>query len=121
MWIRNADRKSENVEPTGLGDEKKSINLPTVNGMLIDTAEEINKRPIAMRRGFRSGLAKAIILRKEETLEEESEKSLEGSNRQLRFGGVGDRDTGLAAGDDVSVELSLRVDTPTHGRPWLLV
>jgi len=84
--------------------------------MLIDTADEINKRPMAMSRGFRSGLAKAIILRKEERFEEGLEKSLEGSNRnikevlKLRFGDAGegddDEDGGLTV-DVVCVELSL--------------
>jgi len=92
--------------------------------MLIDTADEINKRPMAMRRGFRSGLAKAIILRKEEIFEGGLEKSLEGSNRnkkevlKLRFGDTGevdDEDGGLTV-DVVCVELSLRVNAePAHG------
>jgi hypothetical protein len=51
-----------------LGEEKKSISLPTVKGTLIDTAEEINNSPIAMDSGFLSGLARAKILRKEDTL-----------------------------------------------------
>lgn len=49
---------------TGLVDEKKSINLPMVKGILIDTAEEINNSPMAMSSGFLSGLARAKILRK---------------------------------------------------------
>jgi hypothetical protein len=52
---------------TGLDEEKKSIILPTVKGTLIDTAEEINNSPTAMSNGFLSGLARAKILRKEET------------------------------------------------------
>lgn len=52
---------------TGLDEEKKSINLPMVKGILIDTAEEINNSPTAMSSGFLSGLARAKILRKEET------------------------------------------------------
>ena len=52
---------------TGLVEEKKSINFPTVKGTLIDTAEDINNSPIAMSNGFFSGLARAKILRKEDT------------------------------------------------------
>ena len=52
---------------TGLGEEKKSINLPMVKGILIDTAEEINNSPTAMSNGLLSGLARANILRKEDT------------------------------------------------------
>ena len=52
---------------TGLDEEKKSINFPMVKGILIDTAEEINKSPMAMNNDFLSGLARAKILRKEET------------------------------------------------------
>ena len=51
---------------TGLGEEKKSINLPMVNGTLIDTAEEMSNSPMAMSNGFLSGLARAKILRTEE-------------------------------------------------------
>jgi hypothetical protein len=50
-----------------LDEEKKSINFPMVKGILIDTAEEINNSPTAMNNGFLSGLARAKILRKEET------------------------------------------------------
>ena len=56
----------ENIH-TGLDEEKKSINLPMVKGTLIDTVEETNNSPIAMSNGFFSGLAKAKILRKDET------------------------------------------------------
>ena len=52
---------------TGLDEEKKSINFPMVKGILIDTAEEINRSPMAMNNDFLSGLARAKILRKEET------------------------------------------------------
>ena len=54
--------------------EKKSINLPTVNGMLIDMDEETSKRPIAMRRGFLSGFAREIIFRKDDRFEDELEE-----------------------------------------------
>jgi hypothetical protein len=50
-----------------LDEEKKSINLPMVKGTLIDTVEDINNSPMAMSNGFFSGLARAKILRKEET------------------------------------------------------
>ncbi len=51
---------------TGLGEEKKSISFPIVNGMLMDTAEEASKRPMAISSGLRSGFAKATIFRKDE-------------------------------------------------------
>jgi len=46
---------------TGLGDAKKSISLPIVKGTLIDTADESSRRPMAISKGFRSGLASANI------------------------------------------------------------
>ena len=47
---------------------KKSINLPMENGTLIDTAEETRSKPIAISKGFFSGLAKATIFLKDEEL-----------------------------------------------------
>lgn len=44
------------------------MSFPTVNGMLIDTEEEINNNPTANDRGFFSGLAKAMIFRNDEAL-----------------------------------------------------
>ena len=41
------------------------MSFPTVNGMLNDTDEETSKSPIAVRRGRRSGRARAKILRSE--------------------------------------------------------
>jgi hypothetical protein len=46
---------------TGFVDEKKSMSLPTVNGTLIETADETKSRPTAMSSGFFSGLARDII------------------------------------------------------------
>ena len=37
-----------------------------VNGILMDTAEEASRRPIAMSSGLRSGFAKATIFLKDE-------------------------------------------------------
>lgn len=53
---------------TGLVVEKKSINFPIVNGMLIETEDETSNNPIAMSRGFRSGLARATIFRKDDAV-----------------------------------------------------
>lgn len=39
-----------------------------VNGILIDTVEDTRRREMAIPSGFRSGLASAIILRKEDAL-----------------------------------------------------
>src|SRR5579863_5507186 len=41
------------------------MSFPTVKGILSDTDEETSKRPIAVRSGRRSGLASAMILRKD--------------------------------------------------------
>jgi hypothetical protein len=51
---------------TGDVDEKKSISLPTVNGMLIDTDDETKRSPIPMRRGLRSSFASETIFRSED-------------------------------------------------------
>ena len=53
---------------TGLALEKKSINLPIVNGTLIDTALDTESSAIATPSGFFSGIARATILRNEEVL-----------------------------------------------------
>ena len=37
------------------------MSFPMVNGMLMDTEEEMKSRPIAIARGLRSGLASATI------------------------------------------------------------
>jgi len=58
---------------TGFEVEKKSISLPTVNGILIDMDDDTSKRPVAMRRGFLSGLAREIIFRKDDRFEGELE------------------------------------------------
>ena len=39
------------------------MNFPTVNGMLNDTDDETSRSPMAVKRGRRSGRAKATILR----------------------------------------------------------
>jgi hypothetical protein len=49
-------------------DVKKSIKRPTVNGILSDTLEDSRSSPIAIVKGFRSGLASAKILRKDDEL-----------------------------------------------------
>ena len=43
-----------------------------VNGTLIDTELEMRSKPIAIPRGFRSGLARAIIFLNEDALFTES-------------------------------------------------
>lgn len=50
----------------GLGEQKKSISLPIVNGTLIDTADDRKSRPMAMSRGFFSGLARDTIFRNDD-------------------------------------------------------
>lgn len=52
--------------PTGDSEVKKSINFPTVSGILIDTLEETSNSPIAIVRGLRSGFARENILRKDD-------------------------------------------------------
>lgn len=44
------------------------MSFPTVNGMLIETEDEISNNPTAKVKGFFSGLAKATILRNDEVL-----------------------------------------------------
>lgn len=44
------------------------MSFPTVNGMLIDTEEDINSKPTANVNGFFSCLAKATILRNDDAL-----------------------------------------------------
>ena len=51
---------------TGVGDAKKSISFPIVNGTDKETEEETRSSPTAINNGFCSGLARRIILRKEE-------------------------------------------------------
>jgi hypothetical protein len=53
----------------GLVEAKKSISFPTENGMLIETVEDMSSRPMAIDRGFFSGLANATILRKDDELD----------------------------------------------------
>ena len=83
---------------TGDEDAKKSMSFPIVNGMLIETLDETNNRPIAVANGLRSGLARATTLRNEE--EDFESESVAGRNldRTDRFGGVG------ALGDLAGVE-----------------
>lgn len=51
---------------TGSAEEKKSISLPIVKGMLIETDEDTSSNPIAVARGFRSGFASPTIFRKDD-------------------------------------------------------
>lgn len=44
------------------------MSRPTVNGMLIDTALDTTRSPMDIARGFLSGFASAIILRKEDAV-----------------------------------------------------
>ncbi len=64
------------VAQTGFGVEKKSISLPTVNGMDIDTVDETKSKPTAMDSGFRSGFARATILRNEEVVSDDEEGNI---------------------------------------------
>lgn len=61
-------------EPTGAEAEKKSISFPMVNGILIDTEDDTNSKPIAANKGFFSGRARATILRKEDAVVGAAEK-----------------------------------------------
>lgn len=54
-------------ELTTLAEEKKSISLPIVNGIDIETVEDTNSSPTAVKSGFLSGFANATIFRKDET------------------------------------------------------
>ena len=56
---------------TGVGDAKKSISFPIVNGTDKETEEETRSSPTAINNGFCSGLARRMILRKEEEEGEE--------------------------------------------------
>lgn len=51
---------------TGLVVAKKSISFPIVKGTLIETEDETSSSPMAVRRGFFSGLARATTLRKDD-------------------------------------------------------
>ena len=53
---------------TGLAEEKKSMSLPMVNGMLMDTDEETKRRPFAVAKGLRSGFASETILLNDDAL-----------------------------------------------------
>ena len=56
---------------TGVGDAKKSISFPIVNGTDNETEEETRSNPTAINNGFCSGLARRMILRKEQEEGEE--------------------------------------------------
>lgn len=53
---------------TGSVDVKKSINLPMVIGIDMDTAEDIKSRPIACVNGFFSALASPMIFLNEDAV-----------------------------------------------------
>ena len=77
---------------TGVGEAKKSISFPIVNGTDKETEEETRSSPTAINNGFCSGLARRIILRKEEEEEGEEDwfvsrsgsESVEGRGRSRR-------------------------------------
>lgn len=52
------------------------MSLPTVRGMVMETEEETRRRHMARRRGFFSGLARAMTLRKDELESGEGRKDL---------------------------------------------
>lgn len=81
---------------TGLVLEKKSINLPMVNGILMDTEDETSNKPMAIVKGFRSGFASANIFRKEDALWGALLSTEEGNTRD-RIDGF-DGGTGAAVG-----------------------
>ena len=45
------------------------MSFPTVNGILIETEEETRRSPMAVKRGRRSGRARAMILRNDVEVE----------------------------------------------------
>ena len=61
-------RMRAEVVRTGVGLVKKSMSLPIVNGTLMETALDTMSSPMAIPRGLRSGLASAMIFRKEDAL-----------------------------------------------------
>lgn len=78
---------------TGLVVEKKSINLPTVKGTLMETADEASSNTIAIVSGFHSGLARATIFRKDDALSGAFVTIFAGRSRdrsdRFSFGGAG--------------------------------
>jgi hypothetical protein len=87
--------------------EKKSMSFPIVNGMLMETEDEINNNPIATSKGFRSGLASAAIFRKEEAVSGDFLK-IEGSRDRIDgFDSVGVSGvSGFLSGEDSDGDLS---------------
>ena len=71
-------------------EEKKSINLPTVKGMLIETEEDTRSNPIAASKGFFSGFARDTILPNDDALSEAVK--LFGSSRESMEGRGGGSD-----------------------------
>ena len=71
---------------TGVGEAKKSISFPIVNGTDKETEEETRSSPTAINNGFCSGLARRTILRKEEDWFESrsGSESVEGRDRSRR-------------------------------------
>jgi hypothetical protein len=60
-------RKQER-QCTGSLVEKKSMSLPIVKGMVMETEDDAKSSPVAMRRGFFSSFARDAIFRKEDAL-----------------------------------------------------
>jgi len=86
------------------------MSFPIVNGTLIDTAEDVNSRPIAMSSGLLSGLAKAMIFLNEEVFCGVLAATEAGRSRDKSdFFGVDD-DGVLVAGVDEEDALELGLD-----------
>jgi hypothetical protein len=106
LLVYLSQRKGRNRNArTEFPEEKKSINLPTVNGMLIDTADEVKSSPTAMSRGFFSGFARAAILPKDEALSEAAQ--LCGRSRESIEGFVGRRGVSVISFGCVEYALKL--------------
>ena len=83
------------------------MSFPTVKGMLNETDEETSNSPMAVKRGRRSGRARAMILRNEVEVgidpsgleEKEDGRKRERTERRVGVGvdDVGTRVTGLVA------------------------
>lgn len=81
------------------------MSFPTVNGILIETDEETRRSPMAVKRGRRSGRARAMILRNDVEVEIDAsvlEEKKDGRKRERMEGRVGE-DWGV--GDDVGARV----------------
>lgn len=65
VYLVNLWHSRKKMRRTGFAIEKKSISFPIVNGIDMDTLDEINRSPTAVINVFRSGFARDAILRSE--------------------------------------------------------